>query len=135
MEDAGSAFDLLCVNTNPIVLIADDDPDIRMLVRLRLERSGYTVVAACDGLEALTLAADHHPDLAILDVSMPHMTGVEVTRELRARAQMLPVILLTARARDADVAEGAEAGADAYVTKPFSPQELESRVRAALTHG
>lgn len=120
--------------TRPLVLIADDDPDIRMLVRLRLERSGYTVVAASDGPEALALASDCLPDLAILDVTMPGLTGMEVTRALRERNAALPVILLTARARDADVAEGADAGADAYVTKPFSPQELESRVRA-LTRG
>jgi DNA-binding response OmpR family regulator len=101
-----------------------------MLVRLRLERSGYAVIAANDGLEALALAAEHNPDLAILDVSMPGLSGVEVTRALRERQAMLPVILLTAHVQDADVAEGANAGADAYVTKPFSPQELESRVRA-----
>jgi len=134
MEGRGSRVDHLSVSTSPTVLIADDDPDIRMLVRLRLERSGYSVVAASDGLEALALAADCRPDLAILDVSMPHLSGVEVTRALRERAQHLPVILLTARAREADVAEGVEVGADAYVTKPFSPQELETRVRA-LTHG
>jgi DNA-binding response OmpR family regulator len=113
-----------------LVLIADDDPDIRMLVRLRLERSGYAVIAANDGLEALALAAECNPDLAILDVSMPGLSGVEVTRALRERQATLPVILLTAHVQDSDVAEGANAGADAYVTKPFSPQELESRVRA-----
>jgi DNA-binding response OmpR family regulator len=113
----------------PLVLIADDDPDIRMLVRLRLERSGYSVVAANDGLEALRLATEASPDLAILDVSMPGLSGVDVIRALRQRQSTLPVILLTGRAGDADVAEAANAGADAYVTKPFSPQELESRVR------
>jgi DNA-binding response OmpR family regulator len=118
------------MSTQPLVLIADDDPDIRMLVRLRLERSGYTVVAANDGLEALQLAGECNPDLAILDVSMPGLSGVEVTRALRERKATFPVILLTAHAQEADVAEGASAGADAYVTKPFSPQELESRVRA-----
>jgi DNA-binding response OmpR family regulator len=114
---------------NPLVLIADDDPDIRMLVRLRLERSGYTVIAAHDGLEALQLAASCDPDLAILDVSMPGLSGVEVTRTLREQQATFPVILLTAHAREADLAAGEEAGATAYVTKPFSPQELESRVR------
>ena len=96
-----------------LVLIADDDVDILSLVRVRLERSGYKVISARNGVEALQLVRDRHPDLAILDV---------------------PVILLTARARDVDVAAGAEAGADVYVTKPFSPQELESRVRA-ISHG
>jgi two-component system, OmpR family, phosphate regulon response regulator PhoB len=117
-------------NTNPLVLIADDDPDIRMLVRLRLERSGYTVIAANDGLDALELATRCEPDLAIFDVSMPGLSGVEVTRILREQQATFPVILLTAHAREADVAAGEQAGANAYVTKPFSPQELESRVRA-----
>lgn len=118
------------MTTKSLVLIADDDPDIRMLVRLRLERSGYAVVAASNGLEALQLATESRPDLAILDVSMPGLSGIEVTRALRERQAMLPVILLTGRVQDADVTDGASAGADAYVTKPFSPQELESRVRA-----
>jgi DNA-binding response OmpR family regulator len=118
----------------PLVLVADDDADILSLVRLRLERSGYTVVSARNGAEALALALDRSPDLAILDVSMPELTGIEVTRRLREEHRTMPVILLTARARDVDVADGAAAGADVYVTKPFSPQELESRVRAHV-HG
>ena len=118
----------------PIVLVADDDPDIRQLVRLRLERSGYTVISAGDGAEALDLAAANVPDIAILDVAMPNLSGLEVTRVLRERYATMPVILLTARARESDVREGAAAGADAYITKPFSPQELESRVRE-LAHG
>lgn len=117
-----------------IVLVADDDPDIRQLVRLRLERSGYTVISAGDGAEALDLAAANVPDIAILDVAMPNLSGLEVTRVLRERYATMPVILLTARARESDVREGAAAGADAYITKPFSPQELESRVRE-LAHG
>jgi DNA-binding response OmpR family regulator len=117
----------------PVVLVADDDPDIRQLVRLRLERSGYAVVSANDGAEALELAASCHPDVAILDVAMPNLSGLEVTRALRERLITVPVILLTARARESDVREGGAAGADAYITKPFSPQELELRVRD-LTH-
>lgn len=117
------------MHAKPLVLVADDDPDIRQLVRLRLERSGYTVVSATDGAEALELAADCAPDVAILDVAMPNLSGLEVTRALRERYATLPVILLTARARESDVREGAAAGADAYITKPFSPQELELRVR------
>jgi DNA-binding response OmpR family regulator len=114
----------------PLVLVADDDADILSLVRVRLERSGYAVLSARNGVEALDLARERRPDLAILDVSMPELSGLEVTKRLREEQLDLPVILLTARARDADVAAGAEAGADVYVTKPFSPQELESRVRA-----
>jgi DNA-binding response OmpR family regulator len=117
-----------------LVLIADDDVDILTLVRVRLERSGYTVISARNGVEALQLARDRHPNLAILDVAMPEMTGLEVTQHMREENLDVPVILLTARARDVDVAAGANAGADVYVTKPFSPQELESRVRA-ISHG
>jgi DNA-binding response OmpR family regulator len=117
------------MNAKPLVLVADDDPDIRQLVRLRLERSGYAVVSASDGAEALTLAATCNPDIAILDVAMPELSGLEVTRILRERGDTVSVILLTARARETDVSEGAEAGADAYMTKPFSPQELELCVR------
>ena len=117
-----------------LVLIADDDVDILSLVRVRLERSGYKVISARNGVEALQLVRDRHPDLAILDVAMPEMTGLEVTKRMRAENLDVPVILLTARARDVDVAAGADAGADVYVTKPFSPQELESRVRA-ISHG
>jgi DNA-binding response OmpR family regulator len=112
-----------------LVLIADDDPDIRQLVRLRLERSGYDVISAEDGLEALELARDRSPDLAILDVSMPSMNGLDVARALRDENATLPLILLTGRVRDEDVLEGANAGVDRYITKPFSPQELESQVR------
>jgi two-component system alkaline phosphatase synthesis response regulator PhoP len=118
--------------SRPLVLIADDDPDILLLLRVRLERSGYEVIAAQDGAEALALAFDRSPDLAILDISMPELTGVEVTRTLRERNFTQPVILLTALTQNADVAAGAAAGADAYLTKPFSPQELESRVRALI---
>ena len=117
-----------------LVLIADDDVDILSLVRVRLERAGYKVISARNGVEALDLVRERHPDLAILDVAMPEMTGLEVTRRMREENLDVPVILLTARARDVDVAAGAEAGADVYVTKPFSPQELESRVRA-ISHG
>ena len=120
------------MSTKSLVLIADDDPDIRMLVRLRLERSGFAVIAATNGFEALQLATESHPDLAILDVSMPGLSGIEVTRALREQNATLPVILLTAHAQESDVTEGGSAGADAYVTKPFSPQELESRVRALM---
>lgn len=113
----------------PVVLVADDDPDIRALVQLRLERSGYAVVAAADGAEALELAVASRPAVAILDVSMPSLSGLEVTRALRERLVTSPVILLTARAMEADVREGGRVGADVYITKPFSPQELERRVR------
>lgn len=122
------------MTAKPVVLVADDDADIRTLVRLRLERSGYTVVSAADGAEALELAVANNPDVAILDVAMPNLTGLEVARALRERFLTSQIILLTARAMEADVHAGGAAGAAAYITKPFSPQELELRVRE-LTHG
>ena len=118
----------------PIVLAADDDEDILELVAFRLERSGYTVVRARDGEEAVELARQAKPDLAVLDVMMPKLDGFEVTRRLRAdeATRRMPIILLTARAQDADLQRGFEAGADDYVRKPFSPQELQMRVQSIL---
>jgi DNA-binding response OmpR family regulator len=121
-------------NGRPVVLVADDDHDILALVSFRLERAGYDVVAAQDGEEALRLAVEHAPDLAILDVMMPKLDGYEVTTRLRQNdsTRRIPVILLTARVQEADIARGFEAGADDYVKKPFSPQELGARVQAIL---
>ena len=118
----------------PVVLAADDDADILGLITFRLERSGYTVLQAHDGEEAFELARTAKPDLAILDVMMPKLDGFELTRRLRADAatKRMPIILLTARAQEADVQEGFEAGADDYIRKPFSSQELRSRVQAIL---
>ena len=118
----------------PVVLVADDDPDILSLVTLRLERSGYDVVGAGDGEQALTAALARAPDLALLDVMMPKLDGYEVTERLREHeaTRHIPVILLTARVQEADIARGVEAGADDYVKKPFSTQELRERVQAAL---
>jgi DNA-binding response OmpR family regulator len=118
----------------PLVLVADDDPDILALVGFRLERAGYEVLAARDGEEALTLALERQPDLAILDVMMPKLDGYEVTQRLRDNAATngMPVILLTARVQEADITRGFEAGADDYIKKPFSPQELRARVQAIL---
>ena len=118
----------------PVVLAADDDADILELVTFRLERSGYTVLQAHDGEEAWELARDRQPDLAVLDVMMPKLDGFELTRRLRANeaTKRMPIILLTARAQDADVQQGFDAGADDYLRKPFSPQELRARVQAIL---
>ena len=118
----------------PVVLAADDDEDIHELVAFRLERSGYTVLRATDGEEALRLALEAKPDLAILDVMMPKLDGFELTRRLRAEdaTSRMPIILLTARSQDADVQAGFDAGADDYLRKPFSPQELRARVQAIL---
>jgi len=121
-------------DVRPVVLVADDDPDILALVRLRLERDGYEVLSAPDGETALDLALARTPDLALLDVMMPRLDGYEVTRRLRRHGPTtaIPIILLTARVQDPDVQRGTEAGADDYVTKPFSPQALGARVQAAL---
>ena len=118
----------------PLVLVADDDEDIRALVSFRLERAGYEVVEARDGEEALRLAREQTPDLAVLDVMMPKLTGDEVTRRIRGdeATRRMPVILLTARVQEDDVTRGFEAGADDYIKKPFSPQELRARVQAVL---
>ena len=118
----------------PVVLAADDDEDILELVAFRLERSGYTVLKARDGEEALQIAREARPDLAVLDVMMPKLDGFEVTRAIRAdgATKAMPIILLTARAQDADVQAGFDAGADDYLRKPFSPQELRARVQAIL---
>jgi len=117
-----------------LVLVADDEEDIRALVAFRLQRAGYDVITAADGEEALTLATTRHPDLIVLDMMMPKATGLEVTRSLRGQdsTKDIPVILLTARAQEADVASGFEAGADDYVKKPFSPKDLQSRVQTLL---
>jgi DNA-binding response OmpR family regulator len=118
----------------PVVLVADDEEDIRMLVTFRLKRAGYDVLEASDGEQALRLATEGSPDVAVLDVMMPKLSGFEVLGELRSNAATseLPVILLTARAQPADVERGLAAGADDYVTKPFSPEELRGRVASLL---
>ena len=119
---------------SPLVLVADDDPDILALVRFRLEREGYEVLSAPDGETALDLALARTPDLALLDVMMPRLDGYEVTRRLREHGPTttIPIILLTARVQEPDLERGFEAGADDYVTKPFSPLALGERVQAAL---
>ena len=118
----------------PVLLVADDDEDILALVQLRLSRSGFEVIVARDGEEALRLAQERLPDLAVLDWMMPKASGLEVLRAIRANSATaeIPVVLLTARASEADVQEGLEAGADDYIAKPFSPQELAARVQTIL---
>jgi CheY-like chemotaxis protein len=120
--------------TRPLVLVVDDDEEILELVRLRLSRFGYETVLAHDGFEALAVARARQPDLALVDVSMPAMDGYDATRQLKRdpATKHIPVILLTAMAEGAAIARGFEAGADDYITKPFSPQGLESRVAAVL---
>ncbi len=116
------------------VLIADDDADIRDLVAFKLEQADLEVIAVGDGLAALEAARAERPAVVVLDVSMPGMSGLDVCRMLRAdpETQDMLVIMLTARVQERDVEGGFSAGADDYVTKPFSPRELVSRVQAML---
>jgi DNA-binding response OmpR family regulator len=116
------------------VLVADDEPHLLRLVKFRLEREGYNVLTAPDGEVALNLAREQLPDLCVLDVMMPKRSGFDVLRELRAdeRCRDMKVIMLTARAQDRDVDAGFSLGADDYITKPFSPQELRVRIGAHL---
>jgi DNA-binding response OmpR family regulator len=122
------------VSPRPLVLVADDDQDILNLVALRLEREGYDVLRAADGERAVEEALERSPDLALIDVSMPRLDGYQVTARLRENpgTRRMPIILLTARAQEGDIARGIEAGADDYVTKPFSTEQLRARVQAAL---
>jgi DNA-binding response OmpR family regulator len=117
-----------------LILIADDEDDVRELVRLNLRRAGYQTVEAVDGLEALRLARQHRPDLIVLDVMMPGRDGLRVCEELREddSLQKVPVIMLTARGMAEDRIAGLEMGADDYIAKPFSPKELVLRVQALL---
>jgi DNA-binding response OmpR family regulator len=116
------------------VLVADDDADIRDLVTLKLEQAGYAVQSVGDGVSALEAIRTSQPRLAILDVMMPGLSGIDVLREVRADDGLgaVRVILLTARSRDHDVDAGFASGADDYVIKPFSPRELMHRVSAVL---
>jgi DNA-binding response OmpR family regulator len=114
-----------------VVLVADDDDDILLLVTTRLTRDGFEVVSARNGVEALALAREHKPRVAVLDVGMPGLDGIEVLTGIRADEALKEtrVLLLTAKAQESDVRRGYDAGADAYVKKPFSPAELATRVR------
>jgi DNA-binding response OmpR family regulator len=116
------------------VLVVDDEPHLLRLVQFRLEREGYDVVTASDGQSALDSVFEHRPDVCLLDVVMPRRSGLEVLQELRAdeRSAALKVIMLTARATDADIERGMQMGADDYLTKPFSAADLRSRVAAKL---
>jgi DNA-binding response OmpR family regulator len=113
------------------IVIVEDEPDISEVVSLYLKRAGYTVTSFADGLAALNALNNQLPDLIILDVMLPGMDGFALTRHLRDRSDV-PIILLTSRREESDRIAGLELGADDYVVKPFSPQELVSRVRAVL---
>ena len=119
------------------IVVADDDRDILDLVVFKLSQAGYDVVGVSDGLAALAAIEAEPPRLAILDVMMPGLSGLDVLRKVRANEAIkdLDIILLTARARDSDVDDGFATGATDYVIKPFSPRELLHRVNALLARG
>jgi len=123
----------------PVVLVVDDEPDIRDLVAFHLERAGYTVLRASDGEQALGLLWDEEIDLLVLDLMMPGIGGLEVLKSVREnkRTEHLPVVLLTAKVTETDRIVGFELGTDDYVSKPFSVKELIARIKALLrrTHG
>jgi DNA-binding response OmpR family regulator len=120
--------------SDELVLVADDDEDILLLVTTRLRRDGFEVVSASSGDAALALARERRPSIAVLDIGMPGLDGLEVLEQIRADDELRGtlVLLLTAKAQESDVRRGYEAGADAYVRKPFSPAELSKRVRELL---
>lgn len=118
----------------PVALVVDDDPDIRDVVVYMLERVGFEVHLESDGEAGLKLAIDLRPDVVLLDWMMPCMSGVEVARSIRSDLDLnsISIILLTAKAQEADVQSGFDAGADDYIVKPFKPRELINRVQSAL---
>jgi len=117
------------------VLLAEDDPGIAEPLARALRREGYTVAVRSDGPGALSAALSGDVGLVVLDLGLPEMDGLEVCRQLRERAPLLPVLMLTARAEEVDTVVGLDAGADDYVTKPFRLAELLARVRALLRRG
>ena len=119
------------MSTQPLLLVADDEPRITKLVSMALSEEGFRVVTASSGEEALAKAEQIRPDIILLDIMMPDLDGIEVMRQLRER-RPVPVILLTAKGSTADKAKGLDLGADDYVAKPFHPDELAARVRAVL---
>lgn len=116
------------------ILVIDDEKDLIELVRYNLEKEGYDVIAAYDGQSGLEVVKKHRPDLVVLDLMMPGLDGLQVCQRLRAdpRSSRIPVIMLTAKATEADRVVGLEFGADDYIIKPFSPREVVARVKAVL---
>lgn len=116
------------------ILIAEDEADIRNILKLYLESEGFEVVQACDGGQALRMAQQEMPDLILLDVMMPNMDGFAVTQALRQYSQV-PILILSARSQDADKILGLNLGADDYIAKPFNALEVVARVKAHLRRG
>jgi len=117
------------------ILIAEDEPDIRELVAFTLRFAGHEVLAASNGEEAVQLAAREFPDLILMDVRMPRMTGYDACRALKANSELkdIPVVFLSAKGQESEIQTGLEAGAEEYLLKPFVPDQLTDRVRAILS--
>jgi two-component system alkaline phosphatase synthesis response regulator PhoP len=120
---------------NELVLLVDDEPSIRQLARMYLERDGFRIQEAKDGETALETVARIEPALVVLDVMLPKLDGFEVCRRIRAENNSVAILMLTARDEDIDKILGLELGADDYLTKPFNPRELAARVKAILRRG
>jgi len=138
----GSGASLGAIDPQMTILVVDDEPDLVELITYNLEQQGFNILSASDGAQALELAKSRLPDLIVLDVMMPKLTGVEVAKRLRAQTETasMRIIMLTAKAEEADELGGLGAGADDYITKPFSMQVLVARInaltrRTATTHG
>jgi DNA-binding response OmpR family regulator len=116
----------------PKILVVEDEPKMVAGLRDNFEFEGYEVITAADGVEGLQRALEDTPDLVVLDVMMPRLSGLEVCKQLRAQRSSIPIIMLTARGQEVDKVVGLELGADDYVTKPFSIRELLARVKAVL---
>jgi two-component system, OmpR family, KDP operon response regulator KdpE len=128
---AGQALLEVIVASQPLVLVADDEPRITKLVAIALGEEGFRVITAATGEEAIRKAEEYRPDVVLLDIVMPDLDGIEVMGQLR-EGRPVPVILLTAKGSTADKAKGLDLGADDYIAKPFHPDELAARVRAVL---
>src|SRR5947209_11363954 len=120
------------MSDGPRVLVVDDDPQLREALTRALELDGYDVSTASNGAKALDALGDRRPDVAVLDVMMPYVGGLDVCRTLRERRDRLPILVLTARDEVGDRVVGLDAGADDYLTKPFALEELRARLRALL---
>src|SRR3954447_23316333 len=130
-QTCSTTWEVRGMSTQPLVLVADDEPRITKLVSIALSEEGFRVVTASGGEDALAKAEEVRPDIVLLDIVMPDLDGIEVMRQLRER-RPVPVILLTAKGSTADKAKGLDLGADDYIAKPFHPDELAARVRAVI---
>ncbi len=117
------------------ILIAEDEPDIRELVAFTLRFAGYEVVAASNGEEAVQIASREYPDLILMDVRMPRMTGYDACRVMKGNPDLkdIPVVFLSAKGQESEIQTGLDAGAEEYLLKPFAPDQLTDRVRAILS--